>query len=503
MARLRLLLSFVILATGGTAALFACGGDDDGAAPSTPASDAAVVEHDAAVTPAATTPVAADVTVYYGSAVTLDASKSTGTDFIWTVTSVPAGSAVTTASLNGATSATPSFQPDAVGTYVLGVSAGGGTASVAVHVVDPSAFFVRLDLDGGSTLTESFGAVGAIAGDGGSRLACFEEATQGNILQNFVSTAQVLTDIWDAPAGQPGRVVSVVETHEDGGAHTSVVATTAASSCAAAATILDETDGVFESAVQFLQPAFSPSGARVAYLRKDANGVTLVTTAFGGGTRREVTTVAATNANVLSRPFWTDEATLVWATQTTNGWQVSTISDAAGANAPVLMTCTGNVPPRIAVLPTGEVLATQNIGTELSLVAYTPDAATKACGAPRDISQLAPSSRGRAIDFALSPDRQRIAYTQRPTNKSPTAELRVLSLDGGVVGTAPNVLVLGPRWIGGGGYLSFTSSLDAGAFAISVVQPDGGDLHTVTEPTSLSGGTRFLSLSVGNGDNAN
>src|SRR5258708_31726685 len=61
--------------------------------------------------------------VYLGQTATLDASKTTATQgklaLMWSLSSVPAGSHLTSESLTGATSAKPSFVPDVAGRYLL------------------------------------------------------------------------------------------------------------------------------------------------------------------------------------------------------------------------------------------------------------------------------------------------------------------------------------------------------------------------------------------------
>jgi hypothetical protein len=69
--------------------------------------------------------------VVAGSVVTLDGSRSTDADrdsltFAWTLTSKPAGSS---ASLSGATSASPSFTADVAGTYTASLVVNDGKAS--------------------------------------------------------------------------------------------------------------------------------------------------------------------------------------------------------------------------------------------------------------------------------------------------------------------------------------------------------------------------------------
>ncbi len=85
-----------------------------------------------------------DQNVVVGTLVTLDGSASNDPDggpnpltFLWTFISVPPGSALTDASISSATSAAPSFTPDAAGTYVvnLEVSDGDLTDSDQVSII--------------------------------------------------------------------------------------------------------------------------------------------------------------------------------------------------------------------------------------------------------------------------------------------------------------------------------------------------------------------------------
>jgi hypothetical protein len=100
-----------------------CGGGGGGGADGTPPPVAANA------TPVANAGSAQSVVA--GSVVTLDGSRSTDADrdsltFAWTLTSKPAGSS---ASLSGATSASPSFTADVAGTYTASLVVNDGKAS--------------------------------------------------------------------------------------------------------------------------------------------------------------------------------------------------------------------------------------------------------------------------------------------------------------------------------------------------------------------------------------
>ena len=72
----------------------------------------------------------------FGTVVALDGSSSQDPDgapqpltFAWTFVSIPSGSALNDAEIDGAATAQPSFEPDVRGDYVLRLTVSDGVAS--------------------------------------------------------------------------------------------------------------------------------------------------------------------------------------------------------------------------------------------------------------------------------------------------------------------------------------------------------------------------------------
>ena len=513
MATSRFALSLLILSGTTTAALVACSGDDDSGTTTTD-SGTPVIDAASDATSAAQA-VAAAVTVYYGAAVKLDATPSTGPSgftYRWGVSSVPAGSALTPASLTDATTAMPGFQPDAVGVYTLTLTvAGGGTTStipVTVTVVDPPVFYARADSDGGPIVRASMNVVGAAFGNGGTPVSCFARDGGTAYTTELSTVGEQDSDWWEAPAGQPSKLVYAFETREDGASHTSLLVSSSDSTCATAPVKLDELGvGNPQTSRAIEEPKISPSGTRVAYLRTVPGGTTVSTIGLDGSGRRDLAPFysyqdggaapdAATSGTVLvGRPTWVDDATIDWFQSTASGWQVVSISDVPGATAKIVMTCVGGAPAQLATLPSGEILVAGTTATSQGLyflTAYTPDPTTKACSNARDLSKLATTGTSTAQDFSISPDKTKIAFVTTP-DAGMSKQIRVINVDGSLVSSTPIAYGTGPRWVGGGAFLTwpatqatFDASVTSTGAVIAVSQVDGGGLHQITTATSGS-----------------
>ena len=512
MARLRSLVVLMLITGSGAAAVVACGDDPVTPAPAVadaaPAADAG--ETIAADAEPATAPA---IAVFAGTVAKLQATVDASSTFVWTMLAVPGTSDLGTASLVDVTTATPSFVPDRVGNYTisLDVTTGGVVATTlyTVNAVDPAVFYFRTDDDGGALSTATVTVVGALEGDGGVPVSCFARDA-GSYANEVSGVAQRSTDVWEAPPGQPSRIVYAIETREDGGTHTSLLASTSASTCATSPVTLDEL-GVLQGSTRDVsvtsrsieQPAISPSGNRVAYLRTVPAGTTVATVGFDGANRRDVapfyayadggaapTVSTPTTTASTTRPVWLDEGTIAWAETVGTGWQLVTAADAAGAAPLLRMKCTGNIPDQVATLPGGDVLASFRVGTNdqtRQLVRYAIDVATQTCTRPQILSTAIP------VAFSLSPDGTKIAFGTASTASSTT--LNVIQADGGAL-SAVSPLMSGfspARWVGAGALLSWAappSIFDAGAptsvSVVAVAQLDGGNLHQVTVPTGAS-----------------
>ena len=475
--------------------------------------------------------------VYVGQAVALDGSGSTGPagfTYDWKITSVPASSTITSASLSGPTTAKPMFVPDLPGEYVLTLTIGAGseksTASAKATVVDPPLFYFRTENDASAGFKASLNVVGAWAGDGGTPIGCFE-SDAGSYDSLCSSTGKVGTDWWEAPAGQPSRIVFVFDTREDAAGTSVLAATTSSASCAMPPTVLDKLSGAPESQRPFEQPRFSPNGERIAYVRNSDGRARIVTTGFDGSNPRELAPFASLSdggpdpdAPMPPQPgvrsVWIDDTTVTWLQVLEDGkWQIVSAPDAANASATLVMSCSGEAPSQFDFLPSGEVIVSQKLPTVLdalctpgepcgspaiNIVAYPINPVTKACGKWRNISKL-PGGNGvnsHARDFSLSPDKTAVAYSAN-NDVAKKTELVIARVDGT---TPPRSIAApltganrGPRWVGNGALVSWgieAAQFDAAASgnAVAVVAADGGAGRAVA--LAPAGGTV---QSIGNG----
>jgi hypothetical protein len=177
--------------------------------------------------------------VYIGQTAVASATATPGSaSFVWTVTSVPTSSAVTSASLTGPATATPSFVPDLPGAHVLhaAASAPGATGSHDVHVTVATAtvFYGRYELpangsvDAAPVATEAYFAAGA---DGANARAVMCPTAVSN--SNDPYEIGVAFDFWEPPAGQPYKFAGFYPVVGDGGSgQVQLVVGTSSSTCA-------------------------------------------------------------------------------------------------------------------------------------------------------------------------------------------------------------------------------------------------------------------------------
>jgi len=549
----RLVLSLVLMVGPVAAGLTACGGDDGassgGGTPdassvtdASSATDASNNGDTATDSGAAPQAKASPVAVYLGHVANLDGSASTGPaglTYTWTVGTAPAGSAVTTASLTGANTATPSFLPDLPGAYSLTLTVTAGTATsstnVVVETVDPPVFFFEAD-DGAAAAgyRAHVKVVGAGVGDAGKPVGCF--SSDAGTLADRASSAAGRADWWEAPPGQPSRVAFQFETSsEDGGATTLFVATTSTATCATPPAILDTAPGSATDTRTFEHPRFSPNGSRIAYLRNDPQGYVVATIGFDGSSARNLSAYAAhadggpnpeAGPPVLSagatgvgvRPVWVDDNTVAWVQSLdADHWQIVRAPDAANGSPTLVMSCAGKTPTQFDLLPGGQVIVSQNVlldgggsnDSETNIFVYAIDPATKACNLTRNISQRVAGEAGSngfrgayAFDFSLSPDKTHVAYRTSSENDGPR-EVFVARVDGT---TPPRSIAsplsgaeVGPRWVGGGAFITWAIAgreLDAGhgGTVIAVHSSDGG---TVRAAAASAPGNSTFAISNG------
>jgi hypothetical protein len=389
-----------------------------------------------------------------------------------------------------------------------------------VNVVDPPIFYVHSEENGG-VASVTFNVVGANGTDGGAAVSCF-----GTDAGSYGSTprysAMSGTDWWEAPAGQASKLVLVMEERADGGASTVLAATTSNATCATPPVKLDTADvGATGTDRAFEQPRLSPSGARVAYVRATPDGARVATVGSDGAAPHRVAALGAWPDGGASpeaglapsapsvRPVWVNETSVAWL-QVLDGdhWQIVSAPDQEGATATLMMSCTGVAPNQFDLLPSGEVLVSQQQGagpaaaTNLHVYSVTPG--TKECVAARNLSGVT-STNGLSFagDFSLSPDKSVVAYKTMDDTTNASV-IRVVKVDG--TGTPTTVATplegayRGPRWVGGGAYLSwgiigaqFDAGINGTAVAVVGVGIDGGVARAAA--SAPSGATE----AIGNG----
>ena len=548
-----LLLSAVFAGTAALGGVAACGGDDSGGGDNT--SDASTtsdvgsgfdsggggggdsggsdVSTDTNPAPA-THAVALDVSVWLGQIAQLDASSSTATPattitYAWTVESAPAGSTITTASLQNASSAKPSFVPDVDGNYSLKVTATANgvpdSKTVTVKAFVAPVIYLRDDVDSG--VASSALHVAASNGKGvDTILNCplVSDAAQ-QVSQMDLRVAEGGADWWEGPPGGDPKIAFTFDSAEsDGATVTYLAAANASSTCTGnAPRRLDVLPNGIGGAggPRAYQPRFSPNGNRIAYARNDGSNFYLATVGFDGSTPHQHVAAYAALAdggplpdagpNVTNAipPRWVNDTTLAWL-QTTGGgsWQIMTANDADDATPTVFMTCTGTGSPQeFDLLGDGSAIVSVNVplpdasNGAIDLWVYRPDATTKACTVVRNLTNL-PAQGSVAQDFSLSPDKKRVAFL-RFDNTTDAGGPGYAAFTAPVDGTSLPALVPGapayggvngegPRWIAGGAAVSWgqtATSFDAGVGTVGtavVVSSQATGLRAVATSTDSS-----------------
>ncbi len=392
---------------------------------------------------------------------------------------MPASSAVTTTSLSGSTTASPSFAPDAPGDYVLhGVArAGSATGTHDVHVSASRAvvFYARYQqtpasgADAAAASTEAFYAAGADGSDAGAVMCPTSIADQFDPYRSGVAF-----DFWEPPPGKPYRFAAFYPALGDGGyGQVALVIGTSDSTCASPPV----TVGTFDQTLAGLQPSFSRDGSRVAYY-DDAMGI--VTIGSDGTDVHKVTSylasepdgstpvydVGADSNSSPPRIQWTASGTLAWPRSTATGWQIATAPDQDGASVTVYMDCLGVTPHQIAMLSDGTVIAAYRPGGPdgaENIVRLKLDAA-KDCAVVHAYTTLGLSDAGAAgyaTDFSVSPDEKQIVFEAVDAASQGLDPWQNGDYPGGYVyvvpvdGSTPPAQVTsdpsldGPRWIAG------------------------------------------------------
>jgi hypothetical protein len=431
------------------------------------------------------------------------------------VTTVPTGSAVTTASLQNANTAKPSVQPDVLGDYVLTLTVTSGTAkatkTVTVHAVNAHVFYsttkaddispyfeydvVQMDGTGPHAVScrQRILALPGSLNDGGVANYSDGGASGSGLGSQFLGvtafTADYSMDNWEGPPGTPARgAFSQVDFTTDAGAQLAavsyLVAATSDTTCQNPPALVHAVTG---SSPGVAQPRISPDGTRIAYLeQRSTSEVHFATVGFDGTDYHDFGNMCGDAGGSCSpsnytlqpdRPQWIDTTHVAWLVDTTQtaGSGTFTIYSAPDTNnAPwsVYMTCAGKYTPRgFAVLKDGSILANyQAVGSLVEdLVVFGKDSSSK-CVVKRNLTNLK-NAYSYARDFSVSPDGTMVAYVQLATTPN--------ELDSGVGGRFGGMVYLvpvdgsaapapaigealqayfGPRWIAGGTRLAWNGS---------------------------------------------
>jgi MYXO-CTERM domain-containing protein len=414
--------------------------------------------------------------IYLGQTARIDGTKlapGITTDIAWTVVNAPFGSAITAASVQDATSASPTFKPDLLGGYTLQISGrkDGVTASVLVFIeaIDAPVFWREAYVKGTQTtlFTESVTThVGGVHGGGDRAVNCTPDAGGGaNALADagpeggpdplalqLLQVGPILSaaggDVWEAPPGLPSRVVFVDATQvPERLLRTSLSVATSQSACGSSEAKSLETltydPGAGAALTAVENTRFSPGGDRIAYVHDIDGKARLSSIGFDGSAKRELAPFYGTGADgggldadagnrapnfvtpLALTPRWKDETHVGWITfvgQFANTpdrdeWELYLIEDRAGASATRVMHCLGSTPASFDFLPDGTIVAatrhwisTPGIDARpMDLLVYRANATTGECEIGRNLTNNT-TDNAVARDLALSPDKSQIAF---------------------------------------------------------------------------------------------
>jgi hypothetical protein len=463
------------------------------------------------------TVVAPDVSVYVSQLATLDASMTQGpsmgssVSFTWSVTKVPAGSLVTSQSLQGATTGKPSFTPDVVGDYVVTVTATSGgamaTHGVTVHAANGYVFYLTTKADDVAPYLEY--DVVQMDGTGPHAIACRQHTfvtppapnteagvvdfsdggAESGVGEEFLGvaaeTADYSLDSWEGPAGTPARgAFSGVDVNPDGAAPSShLLAATSDSTCQNPPAQVHVING---NAPQVQQPRFSPDGSRIAYIEQRSQGdVHIATVGFDGTDYHDFGNMCGGDAGgtcapgnyslTPARPQWIDATHVAWLVDNGSGnFVIFSAPDTNNTTLATYMTCQGQFSPRgFAILKDGSVLANyQGVGSQVEDLVVFGKNAMGICMLQRNLTKLA-NAYSYARDFSVSPDGTMVAFIQRttaPNEYDSGAGTRVggglylVPVDGStpphaVGGASELYAYFGPRWIAGGTHLAWNGAV--------------------------------------------
>ncbi len=453
----------IIVGTGAT--LGACGGSDDTAAnPDQDASSEATTMGDDG---GGILDLRADgVKVYVGQPVRLDAAQSKAPNgaaitYAWSVKSVPAGSAITTATLAGATSEVVTFTPDLAGDYLLTLSGAAGgemaTKDVTASAVNGQVFFTLTNGNANPPFTEMDTVemdgknqhpidcrqpIRNLLAGGDSGVTTPDSGPSAGLALVLFATlfADTALDSWEGPPGTPARAAfqNIIFFPDGGIQEMGLAAATTDNTCQKppARVHLLTTGG--KNSPSVFQPRFSPNGQRIAFVEDQASGNEYVSVVgFDGADYHQIasycpdadagnTSCHGTTAFGPRRPQWVDDSHLGWTRElahTSSGtgasyvesstWEIVTAADVAGAVPTRYMGCTtASMPLTMGFLASGDVVANfkPTSASPEDLVVLSADA-SKNCQVVRRLTTLT-TVGSYARDFAISPDGTTVAYMQ-------------------------------------------------------------------------------------------
>jgi hypothetical protein len=436
------------------------------------------------------------VSVYLGRPALLVARVPAGTTdvtFKWTINLAPQGSTITTSSLIGATGATPSFQPDLEGTYVVTAEAthlgAVMTAQVQVHVFEASVFYIHTQLS--PSTVAFFRSIGTGGGVPHS-FDCFTTTPQGPNEGWGARVGGAGFDFWEAPPGVESRVAFIYpDTDPDSGSNgLSLITATTSSTGGCTGSRIRRDEG---PPVPFLQPRFSPDGTRIAYVRAVPGAARIATVGFDGTNAHfDIAPVQAYSDGggiydgsipyaqpIPQRPQWKDATHVGWIQPLGGSYQIALASDQDQQSPSLYMRCALPTPLEFLFLPNGDVVASTFVpGLDggqgaTDLLVLRPDATTRQCSVVRNLTRGIPGASFN--DFALSPDATQLASAGFDPSISGGAAAYVVPVDGSgppLRLAAPGVGAgNGPRWVASGALLAYGANN-----GIRVVAPDAGQL---------------------------
>lgn len=538
-----------------SAQLVACGSDEENQGGQTPDAGNDTTPDGSSPGPVLTVSDAR-AKLYLGQTAKIDGlsvAPGISSAYAWKVLAAPFESTIKTESLEGASTATPLFKPDLLGTYTLQVTGekDGVSSSVVVLIeaIDAPVFWRELTLSqSGGTLGGGLSTrVGGVHGSRERSVDCIETPPDGGGEQAMMLlySARIggsVGDTWEAPPGQPSRVVfpTIAANPATGRIKSSLTVATSQSTCGSPeAKVLetletdagvvggggDDDDDDVASPDAIHNARFSPDGNRIAYLHDVGGRARLATVGFDGSGKRDLAPFhsAGPDAGGLDPeagtvlgpggpggtplgqivPRWKDDTHVGWMTfvgpnANTEGrdtWELHVVEDKPGATAELAMSCSLSSASSFDFLADGTIVAAVRhpvtasdggVTAPMDLLVYRANPTTKRCEVVRNLTNNT-SDQSIARDLALSPDKTSIAFFSG-------TGLATVPVDGSqpprfVPGAAMGVdYGLGPRWAAGGTALTWGQQkhfqgggLPVGAGHVVAISVEGGRQRSVAE----------------------